>query len=45
VVVGTGGDAVTARTRIAPCNTATQRPRRLMAAEREFLAAFHDDGR
>ena len=44
VVAGTEGDAVTASTQIAPYDTATQRPRRLTPAEREFLAAFRDDG-
>jgi acyl-CoA thioester hydrolase len=44
VVAGTDGDAVTASTQIAPYDTATQRPRRLTTAEREFLAAFRDDG-
>jgi acyl-CoA thioester hydrolase len=44
VVAGTDGDAITASTQIAPYDTATQRPRRLMPAEREFLAAFRDDG-
>ncbi|HEV7451290.1 MAG TPA: thioesterase family protein [Pseudonocardiaceae bacterium] len=34
------GDAVTARTQLAPYDTGTQRPRRLMPGEREFLAAF-----
>ncbi|MGH3889079.1 MAG: acyl-CoA thioesterase [Pseudonocardiaceae bacterium] len=34
------GDAVTARTRLAPYDTEARRPRRLRAVEREFLAAF-----
>lgn len=44
VVAGTQGDAVTASTQIAAFDIATQRPRRLMPAEREFLTAFRDDG-
>lgn len=44
IVAGTGGPAVTARTQLAPYDIAVQRPRRLMSAEREFLAAFRDDG-
>ena len=43
VVAGTDGDAVTATTKIAPYDTALRRPRRLMRAEQEFLAAFRDD--
>ncbi|HEY3894428.1 MAG TPA: thioesterase family protein [Pseudonocardiaceae bacterium] len=42
-VAGTDGDAVTARTQLAPYDTETRRPRRLMPAEREFLATFHSD--
>lgn len=44
VVAGTDGHAVTASTQLAAYDTATQRPRRLMPAEREFLAAFRDGG-
>ncbi|MGH3824207.1 MAG: acyl-CoA thioesterase [Pseudonocardiaceae bacterium] len=44
VVAGTDGDAVNASTQMAAYDTAMQRPRRLMPAEREFLAAFRDDG-
>jgi acyl-CoA thioester hydrolase len=44
IVVGTGGDAVTARTKLAPYDTAAQRARRLTPAERDFLNAFRDDG-
>lgn len=44
VVAGTDGPAVTASTRLAAYDTATQRPRRLTPAEREFLAAFRDGG-
>ncbi len=38
------GDAVTARTRLAPYDTVAQRPRRLMPVEQEFLARFQEDG-
>ena len=42
-VVSTGdGDAVTARTWLAPYDTKAQRPRRLMPVEREFLAVFRE---
>jgi acyl-CoA thioester hydrolase len=41
-VAGTGGSAVTARTQLAPYDTAAERPRRLLPAEREFLADFQD---
>jgi len=34
------GDAVTAKTRLAPYDTEARRPRPLMPEEREFLAAF-----
>lgn len=44
IVAGTDGAAVTARTQLAPYDTAAQRPRRLMPAERDFLAAFQDGG-
>lgn len=44
VVAGTDGDAVTASTQLAAYDTATQRPRRLMPAEREFLVLFRDEG-
>jgi acyl-CoA thioester hydrolase len=44
VVLGTDGDAVSARTQLAPYDTSAQRPRRLMPAEREFLEAFRDQG-
>lgn len=44
-LAGTDGDAVTASTQMAAFDTATQRPRRLLPAEREFLTAFRDDGR
>lgn len=44
-VGGTDGNAVVARTQLAPYDTAAQRPRRLMPAEQEFLAAFQDGGR
>ncbi|MGH3972116.1 MAG: acyl-CoA thioesterase [Pseudonocardiaceae bacterium] len=37
------GDAVTARTRLAPYDIEAQRPRRLMAEEQEFLAAFQQE--
>ena len=43
-IAGTDGYAITARTQLAAYDTAAQRPRRLMPAEREFLAAFRDDG-
>ena len=43
VVAGTDGDAVTARTQLAPYDTRARRPRRLMPTEREFLATFHTD--
>ncbi|MDQ5854836.1 MAG: acyl-CoA thioesterase [Actinomycetota bacterium] len=44
-VVSTGdGDAVTARTWLAPYDTKAQRPRRLMPVERDFLAAFREGG-
>jgi acyl-CoA thioester hydrolase len=43
-VAGTEGDAITARTRLAAYDTAAQRPRRLLPAERDFLAAFRDGG-
>ncbi len=36
------GDAVTARTQLATYDFAAQRPRRLIPAEREFLAAFRE---
>lgn len=42
VVAGTDGDAVTARTQLVAYDAGTQRSRRLMPAEREFLAAFRD---
>lgn len=42
VVVGAGGDAVTARTRLAAYDIAAQRPRRLSPAEQEFLAGYRD---
>jgi acyl-CoA thioester hydrolase len=41
-VAGTGGSAVTARTQLAPYDTAAARPRRLLPAEREFLVDFQD---
>ncbi|HZS22982.1 MAG TPA: thioesterase family protein, partial [Pseudonocardiaceae bacterium] len=41
-VAGTEGYAVTARTQLAPYDTAAARPRRLLPAEREFLADFRD---
>jgi acyl-CoA thioester hydrolase len=41
-VAGTGGSAVTAHTQLAPYDTAAARPRRLLPAEREFLADFQD---
>ncbi len=44
VIAGTDGDAVTARTQLAPYDTGARRPRRLMPAEQEFLAAFRDQG-
>jgi acyl-CoA thioester hydrolase len=44
VVAGAGGDAVTARTQLAPYDIGAERPRRLMPAEREFLAAFRNHG-
>ena len=44
-VAGIDGNAVVARTQLAPYDTAAQRPRRLMPAEQEFLAAFQDGGR
>jgi acyl-CoA thioester hydrolase len=44
VVAGIEGDAVTASTHLAAYDTATQRPRRLLPAEQEFLAAYRDDG-
>jgi acyl-CoA thioester hydrolase len=44
IIAGTDGDAVTARTQLAAYDTAAQRPRRLMPAEREFLTAFREDG-
>jgi acyl-CoA thioester hydrolase len=44
VVAGAGGDAVSARTQLAPYDIGAQRPRRLMSAEREFLAAFRNHG-
>jgi acyl-CoA thioester hydrolase len=44
VVAGTDGDAVTARTQLVAYDAGTQRSRRLMPAEREFLAAFRDGG-
>lgn len=44
VVAGAGGDAVSARTQLAPYDIGAQRPRRLMPAEREFLAAFRNRG-
>lgn len=44
-VVTTGdGDAVTARTWLAAYDTEAHRSRRLMPAEREFLAAFREGG-
>lgn len=49
-VTAQDGDAVTARTRLAPYDTEARRPRRLLPVEREFLAAFRlvgeggDDG-
>ncbi|HJT04485.1 MAG TPA: thioesterase family protein [Pseudonocardiaceae bacterium] len=43
-VAGTDGNAVVARTQLAPYDTAAQRPRRLMPAEQEFLVAFQDGG-
>jgi acyl-CoA thioester hydrolase len=43
-VAGTDGNAVVARTQLAPYDTAERRPRRLMPAEHEFLAAFQDGG-
>lgn len=43
VVVGTDGEAVTARTRLAAYDTAAQRPRRLSPPERQFLAAFQEE--
>ncbi|HEY6424051.1 MAG TPA: thioesterase family protein [Pseudonocardiaceae bacterium] len=42
-VSGEDGDAVTARTQLAPYDTGAQRPRRLTPLEREFLFA-HGDG-
>ena len=39
-VAAEDGDAVTARTRLAPYDTEARRPRRLMPVEREFLTAF-----
>jgi acyl-CoA thioester hydrolase len=44
IIAGTDGNAVTARTQLAAYDTAAQRPRRLMPAEREFLTAFREDG-
>jgi acyl-CoA thioester hydrolase len=44
VVTGTDGDAVNARTQLAAYDTGAQRPRRLIPAERVFLAAFRDQG-
>jgi acyl-CoA thioester hydrolase len=41
-VAGIDGYAVTARTQLAPYDTAAARPRRLLLAEREFLALFRD---
>ena len=42
-VVSTGdGEAVTARTWLAPYDTEAHRPRRLLPVEREFLAAFRE---
>ena len=43
-VAGTDGNAVVARTQLAPYDTAEHRPRRLMPAEHEFLATFQDGG-
>lgn len=43
-IAGTDGNAVIARTQLAPYDTAAHRPRRLMPAEYEFLAAFQDSG-
>jgi acyl-CoA thioester hydrolase len=43
-VAAPDGDAVTARTQLAPYDTGTQRPRRLMPGEREFLSAFQQRG-
>jgi acyl-CoA thioester hydrolase len=40
VVTATDGDAITARTKLAPYDTKAQRPRRLTPPERDFLAAF-----
>jgi acyl-CoA thioester hydrolase len=42
IVAGTDGDAVTARTQLVAYDAGAQRSRRLMPAEREFLAAFRD---
>jgi acyl-CoA thioester hydrolase len=44
VVAGTDGEAVTARTRLAPYDIGAQRPRRLSPPERQFLAAFREGG-
>jgi len=43
-VTSADGDAVIARTQLAPYDTEAQRPRRLMPGEREFLASFREDG-
>ena len=44
VVSTADGDAVTARTWLAPYDTKAQWPRRLMSVERDFLAAFREGG-
>lgn len=41
---GSDGEAVSARTHLAAYDIAAHRPRRLTPAEREFLAAFREDG-
>lgn len=43
-IAGTDGNAVIARTQLAPYDTAAHRPRRLMPAEHGFLAVFRDGG-
>lgn len=41
-VAGIDRYAITARTQLAPYDTAAARPRRLLPAERDFLAEFQD---
>lgn len=41
-VAGIDHYAVTARTQLAPYDTAAARPRRLLPAERDFLTGFQD---